>query len=69
MKKQIEKGIELGVTGTPGTFVVDNTTGNRLLVKGAQPPQAFLEAVQQLVKMREKAPSQESSPAAAEKSE
>ncbi|SIR00188.1 DsbA family protein [Aquipseudomonas alcaligenes] len=63
VKKQIEKGIELGVTGTPGTFVVDNTTGNRLLVKGAQPPQAFLQAVEQLVKMREKTPSQESIPA------
>lgn len=66
VKKQIEKGVELGVTGTPGTFVVDNKTGNRLLVKGAQQPQAFMEAVAQLVKMREQAPSQNSSPVAPE---
>ena len=63
IKKQIEKGIQLGVTGTPGTFVVDNTTGNRLLVKGAQPPQAFLEAIEKLVTMRAEAPTQESAPA------
>ena len=68
VEKQIEKGIKLGVTGTPATFVIDNHTGNRLLVKGAQPPQAFMEAIEQLVKMRTEAPSQESEskPAAAE---
>ncbi len=48
IEQQIAKGTELGVTGTPGTFVVDNTTGNRLFVRGAQPASALIQAIKQL---------------------
>lgn len=52
VQDQVKKGTELGVTGTPATFVIDNQTGNRLLVKGAQPPQAYLQAMKELIDMR-----------------
>lgn len=52
IKQQIAKGTELGITGTPGTFVVDNTTGNRVFVRGAQPTAAFIQAIKQLRDMR-----------------
>lgn len=52
IKQQIAKGAELGITGTPGTFVVDNTTGNRVFVRGAQPTSAFIQAIKQLRDMR-----------------
>ena len=52
IKQQIAKGSELGITGTPGTFVVDNTTGNRVFVRGAQPTSAFIQAIKQLRDMR-----------------
>ena len=37
-----------GVHGTPATFVVDNHTGQRLLLGGAQPLEAFLAAMRRL---------------------
>jgi len=52
IKKQIEQGTALGVTGTPATVVVDNTTGRQVLVKGAQAPQALLQAIGQLIEQR-----------------
>jgi protein-disulfide isomerase len=48
IEQQVAKGTEMGVTGTPGTFVVDNTTGNRLFVRGAQPATALIQAIKQL---------------------
>lgn len=56
---QVKKGTNMGVTGTPATVVVDNMTGNKLLVKGAQSTQVLLQTMQQLVKMRDEAPSQD----------
>lgn len=53
IEAQGKKAAELGVTGTPGTFVVDNTTGNRLFVRGAQPASALIGALRQLQDMRE----------------
>lgn len=58
IQKQIAKGTSLGVTGTPATVVVDNKTGNRLLVKGAVPAQEFQAAIAQLIRMRDE-PNQE----------
>jgi protein-disulfide isomerase len=54
--KQVERGTALGVTGTPATVVVDNTTGRQLLVKGAQQPQALLQAMSQLMEQRNQPP-------------
>lgn len=62
IQKQMDRGTSLGVTGTPATVVVDNTTGNTLLVKGAQSSQVLLQAIQQLLDKRGQAPSQEPSP-------
>lgn len=59
VQDQVKKGTELGVTGTPATFVIDNQTGNRLLVKGAQPPQAYLQAMKELIDMRQAPTAQE----------
>ncbi|MFG8963606.1 hypothetical protein ACEP11_12055, partial [Pseudomonas aeruginosa] len=56
----------MGVTGTPATVVVDNLTGNKLLVKGAQSTQVLLQTMQQLVKMRDEAPNQDKSAPPAE---
>lgn len=52
VKEQMDKGTALGVTGTPATVVVDNTTGRQMLVKGAQAPQALLQAIGQLIEQR-----------------
>ncbi|SEJ12106.1 Protein-disulfide isomerase [Azotobacter beijerinckii] len=54
VEQQMAKGSELGVTGTPSTFVVDNQTGNRVLVRGAQTPQALLDAMKQTIGLRDK---------------
>lgn len=59
IQQQADRGTALGVTGTPATAVVDNLTGNKLLVKGAVPPQAFLKTIEQLIQMREQKPNQE----------
>ncbi|SER50316.1 Protein-disulfide isomerase [Azotobacter beijerinckii] len=68
VEQQIAKGTELGVTGTPATFVVDNMTGNRVLVRGAQTPQVLLEAMKQAIAMRDAPSSQGNPPAPAEAS-
>lgn len=52
IQKEMDRGTALGVTGTPATVVVDNETGKSVLVKGAQPPQAILEAMSQLMAQR-----------------
>jgi len=54
VEQQLAKGAELGISGTPSTFVVDNQTGNRVLVRGAQTPQALLDAMQQAIGLRDK---------------
>ncbi len=66
IQAQTEKGSIMGVTGTPATVVVDNVSGNTLLVKGAQSPKVIIETMTQLISLREKAPSQEAQPAQAE---
>lgn len=53
IEQQIEKGAAMGVTGTPGTFVVDNSTGNRVFVRGAQPASSLIQAIKQLQDMRQ----------------
>jgi len=57
--EQVAKGTEMGVTGTPGTFVVDNITGNRVFVRGAQEVPALIQAIQQLQGMREESGSED----------
>lgn len=52
IKEQMDKGTAMGVTGTPATVVVDNTTGRQILVKGAQPATALLQAIGQLIEQR-----------------
>lgn len=52
IKAHIAEGAAAGVTGTPGTFVIDNTNGNRRFVRGAQPPQSLLEALKELKQER-----------------
>ncbi|MGM8936608.1 DsbA family protein [Pseudomonas neustonica] len=59
IEKQVAEGTELGVTGTPGTFVVDNTTGNRVFVRGAQESSAYIQAILQLRDMRNQQQSEE----------
>lgn len=41
----INKAQKLGITGTPATFIVDNTTGKSQVLSGAQPPEAFLSVI------------------------
>lgn len=53
IKAHIAEGSAAGVTGTPGTFVIDNTNGNRRFVRGAQPPQALLAALKELQEQRQ----------------
>jgi len=52
IQEQMDRGTAMGVTGTPATVVVDNTTGRQVMVKGAQPAQALLQAIAQLVDQR-----------------
>lgn len=59
IKDQVKKGTSLGVTGTPATVVVDNLTGNKLIVKGAQSPKVLMETMQELIKMRDETPNHE----------
>lgn len=48
-----------GATGTPATFVVDNTTGRSVLLGGSQPVQAFLAVMQKLAEEHQAAGSAE----------
>lgn len=63
VKTQMERGTAMGVSGTPATVVVDNLTGNKMLVSGAQPPQALLQAMKELVEQRD-APAGQNAPVA-----
>ena len=38
----LKRGTQLGVNGTPATFIVDNHTGNIQQINGAQPPEAIV---------------------------
>lgn len=42
-------GAELGVQGTPTTFVVDGSNGNSLMLDGSRPKSDFVEAIQSLL--------------------
>ncbi|MCC9289617.1 DsbA family protein [Pseudomonas aeruginosa] len=53
---QVMKGTDMAVTGRPASVVVENLTGNKLLVKAAQSTQELLQTLQQLVKLRDEAP-------------
>ncbi|WP_432780599.1 thioredoxin domain-containing protein (plasmid) [Pseudomonas corrugata] len=66
IESQVKKGTNMGVTGTPATVVVDNLTGNKLLVKGAQSTQVLLQTMQELVKMRDQASNQDKLTSSAE---
>jgi hypothetical protein len=45
----MNQGNELfGVNGTPGNVIIDRETGNYVLVSGAYPLDAFIEAVNTL---------------------
>lgn len=44
-----------GLTGTPATMVVDNQTGRMQLLGGAQPAQAFLQVMRQMMAKPEEA--------------
>jgi len=52
IQDQMDRGTAMGVTGTPATVIVDNTNGRQILVKGAQPAQALLKAMGQLIEQR-----------------
>lgn len=65
IQDQMDRGTAMGVTGTPATVVVDNTNGQKILVKGAQPAKALLQAIGQLVEQR----NQPASPPIQEKAE
>ena len=39
----------LGISGTPATMVVDNYTGETQLLGGAQPPEAFVQVMRQMM--------------------
>ena len=46
IKAQMDAGAAAGVTGTPGNFVVNLKTQKRVDVKGAQPLDAFVKAIE-----------------------
>jgi len=46
----LQKAKELGVNSTPVTFVVDNHTGNNVMLRGAQPPEAIVSTIQRMKK-------------------
>lgn len=49
VQDQVNKAQKLGITGTPATFVVDNTTGKSQLLGGAQPAEAFVAAMRKMM--------------------
>lgn len=49
VQEHVNKAQKLGITGTPATFVVDNTTGESQLLGGAQPAEAFVAAMRKLM--------------------
>lgn len=44
-----QQASEHGITGTPATLIVDNQTGKRQLLGGAQPPQAFMAVIRKML--------------------
>lgn len=49
----VAMGTSLGVRGTPTSFLIDNTTGKRLTLSGAQPSSAVMSAVRSLQQSRQ----------------
>lgn len=49
VKSDMSSGAEAGVTGTPGTIVLNNETGAAILVSGAQDASKFKEAIDELL--------------------
>jgi protein-disulfide isomerase len=46
---QMATGTTLGITGTPGTFIINTKTGNYEIVSGAQPEANFVDTVDRLL--------------------
>ncbi|MNG16800.1 hypothetical protein D3C84_1007410 [compost metagenome] len=42
-------GEKIGATGTPATMVIDNLTGEKEFVKGAQPASAFISIMKKMM--------------------
>ncbi len=49
VESDINQATKLGVTGTPATFLVDNSTGKSVMLGGAQPPEAFVAAMRKMM--------------------
>jgi len=67
IKAQMDRGTAMGVNGTPATVVVDNLTGKQMLVSGAVPPQAIIQAMKDLAEQRNQPAASPASPEPAEK--
>jgi protein-disulfide isomerase len=48
VQQQLQEGIAAGVTGTPGNFLVDHTSGRVVPIMGARPLEALKQVVDQL---------------------
>lgn len=53
VQEQIADGRAAGVSGTPGTIVYDNQTGDKILIEGAQPVEIFSSAIDQFLESEE----------------
>lgn len=49
VQHDIKQATELGISGTPATFVVDNYTGQGQLLNGAQPSQAIIGVIRKMM--------------------
>lgn len=52
VKGQIADGKKAGVTGTPGTIIYDNETGQKVLVGGAYPIEIFEEVIEEFLQSK-----------------
>lgn len=49
IKQQLEDGSKSGVTGTPGTIVLDTESGDAVVISGAQPASAFEKVIDEML--------------------
>lgn len=49
VQEHVNAAQNLGITGTPATFLVDNVTGESQLLGGAQPAEAFIAAMRKMM--------------------
>lgn len=49
LKADLDLAVSNGITGTPATFIVDNLTGRKQLLAGAQPAAAFMAAISKMI--------------------